>query len=333
VADKLEITRQGLDDLYNGQRLSICEIAERLGVSQSTVRHRMIMFDLPRRTDRLPLDENEIERLYLDEQLSMREIGQKMGVSYETIRSRLNERGVAIRDNNEAIRRYPRHDFAGSLMEKAYLIGFRLGDLTVRMRNQGTDAAAIQVECTATHVEQINLALELFSPYGHVHVSSLRKSGVRDVSCHLNLSFDFLLPKQDAIPEWILGCAQQGDMELFLAFLAGYTDARGRFSTPPLRYNARFTLSSCDENILKQIRALLNDRLDVKCLPACLQFPKGYRNERGGKLGKDPWRLSVYRKSSLNRLCELLDPYLKHAERRADMHAVWANVIARGVEC
>lgn len=51
----------------------------------------------------------------------------------------------------------------------------------------------------------------------------------------------------------------------------------------------------------------------------------------GIKSSKDYWELVVNRKVSLNQLCELLEPYLKHVKRRADMYAVWANVIERGL--
>lgn len=84
-------------------------------------------------------------------------------------------------------------------------------------------------------------------------------------------------------------------------------------------------------NILRQSQAVLNDQLGVKCPPVRLGAPKGYCDKHGVRMNSDAWRLNVYRKSSLDRLCLLLEPYLKHAQRRADMYAVWANVKARGV--
>jgi len=64
----MKITREELDSLYNGQRLSVREIAARLNVPQSTVFGWMERLDLPRRSisdaRRLPLDNDEIVHLY-----------------------------------------------------------------------------------------------------------------------------------------------------------------------------------------------------------------------------------------------------------------------------
>jgi hypothetical protein len=281
----------------------------------------------------LPLDGEEIERLYFVEQLSMDEIGQRLGADTTTIYRRLEERGVARRGDSESHVYYPRRDFSGDPLEKAYLIGFRLGDLHVMMNNDGPGCASIVISTSSTRVEQLSLFHELFSPYGHVNVTSPRKDGACAISCHLNLAFDFLLHKQDDVPEWILCSAQDcRDMRPFIAFLAGYTDAEGSFCVP-IHGRAQFQLESYDVSILRQIHAVLNDWLSVTCPPLHLAHPKGYCAPNGSsKCNSDSWRLNVYRKSSLNRLCELLEPHLKHAKRRADMYAVWANVIARGVE-
>jgi DNA-binding Lrp family transcriptional regulator len=227
----MQITREELNELYNNQRVSMVKIAKRLGVSINTVRRQMDQFDLPRRSlseaMRMQLDENEIERLYVVERLNTNEIGNRFGTSGDNIRRRLEARGVARRSKAEASTRYPRYDFSGDPLEKAYLVGFRLGDLHIRP--MGQNDASMQVSTGTTRIEQVNLFHELFSPYAHVHVGPPGKNGKRVVACQLNLSFDFLVPKVDAVPDWILGSVQNGDTQQFLVFLSGYIDAEGSF--------------------------------------------------------------------------------------------------------
>jgi hypothetical protein len=68
----------------------------------------------------------------------------------------------------------------------------------------------------------------------------------------LNVTFDFLLPKQDAVPGWIL----ESD-EPFFAFLAGYIDAEGYFRTylPTNQYSlaGRLEIRSYDSVLLGQL--------------------------------------------------------------------------------
>ena len=56
-------------------------------------------------------------------------------------------------------------------------------------------------------------------PYGHVNTRN-GTIGETQVECHLDMSFDFLLPKEDQVPGWVAS-----DDEYFWAFLAGYMDA------------------------------------------------------------------------------------------------------------
>ncbi len=272
----------------------------------------------------------ELDELYNNQKLSTHKIAERLGVSNGTIRLRMEQFGVPRRNKSQAVMRYPRHDFSGDPLQKAYLLGFRLGDLYVVMTNSGMDCATIKVNCGSTCVEQADLFHELFSPYGHVQLSSPGKNGNRNMTCLLNQSFDFLLPKRDALPDWILDAARNGEQGPFLGFLGGYTDAEGGFYVLQ-RNHGRFSLRSYEANLLHQIHTVLDRSFEVVCPPPHLEAERGSCNSGGTRYRNDYWCLSVYRRSSLNRLCQLLEPYLKHAKRRADMYAVWANVVARGV--
>ncbi len=343
IRSKSEALRLTLDDdeivrLYTIERLSLAEVAQQFGVSIPTICSRLEARGIARRSiseaQRLKLDDNEIERLYIIERLPMAEIARQFGVKAQTILRRLEARGVSRRNKAEANQIYPRQDFSGDPLEKAYLQGFRLGDLSVKMSTGGMGSATIVISCSSTRIAQINLINDLFSPYGHVHLTPSRESEYA-ITSYLNPSFDFLLPKQDSIPEWILVAAQEGDVQPFTAFFAGYTDAEGCFCVPVDNY-ARFVLGSYDVGVLRQAQVILNEQLGVKCPPIRLAKVKGTLfiapNNKQYFNNEDYWQLWVNRKASLNRLCASLSPYLKHAEKRQAMYAVWANVIARGVD-
>jgi transposase-like protein len=294
----MRLTREELDDLYNKQQLSTCKIARRLGVSDSAVCKWMDKLGLPRRSyaERcLQLDGNEIERLYTIERLNADEIARQIGVSEETIYRRLEARGIARRKSPASTLIYPRRDFSGDTQERAYLIGFRLGDLHVTPK--GKSGNSIRISVGSTHVEQIGLFYALFSPYGHVQISPLYADGKCIAHCDLNMTFGFLLPKVDAIPDWILRSAWNDDEQPFLAFLAGYTDAEGSFGVAD-KCHARFRLASYDAKILQQARAILNDRLNIACQPVRVSAPRG-TDKRGVTHHGDIWCLGIYRKSSL----------------------------------
>lgn len=331
-----QVSSEELSRLYHEQGLTTKEIGQRFGVSEDVVQYRMKQLGIPRRhkseaakgprpnARSLRLSCEELKRLYLIEGLDTPEIGRQYGVDGATVCTHLEECGIARRDKSAAAIRYPRQNFSGDPLEKAYLLGFRQGDLWVKPTSDGPFSASITVTCTTTHEVQIRLFQELFTPYGHVAVTpAVRGNFV--VGCHLNRSFDFLLPKQDSIPGWIVE-----DRARFIEFLAGYTDAEGCFCMPADRM-AIFRLQSYDVNILHQIHARLI-QFGVECPVPRLAIHKGYRNSGGYSLRQDCWSLTVKRKLALSRLCALLEPSLKHSTRRQDLSAVRRNVIERGIK-
>ena len=87
---------------------------------------------------------------------------------------------------------------SGDLAERAYLVGFRLGDLNVELHGH-----TITVKCTSTRGEQVSLFRQLFEPYGHVYTDEAtlthRRRQSIGMSVALNRSFDFLLPSSDSV--------------------------------------------------------------------------------------------------------------------------------------
>src|SRR5258708_7725330 len=138
--------------------------------------------------------------------------------------------------------RYKKYNFSEDLIEKAYILGFRLGDLNVYQTSSAS--SLIVVRCNTTHKVQVSLMRKLFSKYGRVKLS--RGSYSTNVNCFLNKTFEFLLPKYQEVPYWV----GQNDF-VAAAFIAGYTDAEGNFILNQKK--ARFKIDSYDLGILSWI--------------------------------------------------------------------------------
>jgi hypothetical protein len=269
----------------------------------------------------IPYDDAEVCRLYVVEGLSTKAIGVLLGHSESVVRRRLIAAGIERRPSGQA--RFARRDFGGDPLERAYLLGFRLGDLNVELRQ-----TSVVVKCTSTRAEQVALFTRLFEPYGHVYTDEatiarrLRQSVGMQV--FLNRTFEFLLPKEDRVPEWVLA-----EDEAFFAYFAGYLDAEGYVKTClPRGYlteQVRVEIRSYERNVLTQLGEALNDR-GVACPPARLRVPAGYTNKYGVRSNGELWGLGISRKQSLDDLFTRIDPYVRHARRRKDMLRAWAVV-------
>ena len=193
--------------------------------------------------------------------------------------------------------------------EKAYLIGFRLGDLNVRM--DLPTSKTIQVRCGTTIPAQVDLIRGLFEPFGHVNT---RKGtiGETQVECHVDMSFDFLLPKEDRVPDWA-----KDDDTCFWAFLAGYMDAEGYIGLKKTRSgrSAIVEIASCDIGILSDLLAGLRDR-GIVCPNLYLKTRAGTVDRRGTRTNRDFYILRVIRKASLDQLFQHVSPFLKHGDKQ-----------------
>jgi hypothetical protein len=227
----------------------------------------------------------------------------------------LRAAGIGRRDDG-GVQRYARADFSGDSCEKAYLLGFRIGDLHV-----APQAHSVVIKCTSTRPEQIELFKLLFERYGHVYTDEAtmarRRRQTIGMSVWLNRTFDFLLPKEDRVPDWVL----KHD-DTFFAFLAGYMDAEGYINTYlPRGYRTpqvRIEVRSYDYVLLNRLASGLNAR-GIICPPARLRVKAGYVNKYGVRSNRPLWGLGVCRHASLRALFERIEPYLRHPRRRRDM--------------
>ncbi len=265
---------------------------------------------------RKSMDRNILERLYIHEKQSPKQIAEFMRCSRQTIINRLREYGLPVRTKGEgtALAKviYPRADFNGTEVEKAYLLGLRIGDLTVDLVNPG--GQTIRISCASTRSEQISLIEKLFQPYGRVLLNGPYLNNRVFIQCLVNLSFVFLLEKPNYIPEWITTKSEN-----FWSFLGGYSDAEAHVGTSNKKSSYR--LGTADEKILMEIHWQIS-LLGIECPKPYIWLKKGSENKLGIKNNKDIWRLGIYRKESLRSFLITLLPNLRHKKRIADVKKV-----------
>ena len=294
----VNIPKDKIESLYNNNGLSVAKIAKYFNCGKTTVLSKMHALGITSRKKIILLSKEALEELYHKQKLEQKQIANLLGCDQATISNKMKEAKIKARDKSEISTKYPKYDFSNDLTEKAYLIGFRLGDLHVRKHRN-----LLSVACTTTRPEQMELIKGLFEKYTHVSIRT-NKQGIIKINCLLNNSFLFLLEKQDNIPIWIL----END-DLFFAFLAGYTDAEGCigiYQNKKKQISIMFILRTYDKNILQQIQGKLIE-LSIICPKAYLCTLKGAQNNN-----KDFWKLGVYRKPSLIKLFNLFGPYCKH---------------------
>lgn len=324
----IRILKYQLKNLYLKQRLSIGEIAKKLHYCRETIRREVERYGIPLRTKsaafrlgwrKKRIKKSILAKLYYKDHLTQEQIAKKLGKNRATILRLMQEYRLKTRKKSEFMTRYPKFNFSGNSEEKAYLIGFRTGDLDVKLSPAKN---LITIGCTSTKAEQFKLFRDLFKKYGHIWVSKQRRDRNRVFVVSLNHTFDFLLPKRDNILKWI-----RENKDYFLSFLAGYTDAEGCIYIAKNNV-AGFKLSSYDKNILKQIHNQLL-KIGIECKPPRISIKKGYKKLDGCVYRDDEWCFHINKKSSLLPLLQPLKTRLKHQKRLKDLKKAEQNIIKR----
>lgn len=266
---------------------------------------------------KIEIDKEKLSVLYHQEMLSPYRIANVFNCSFSTITNRLKEYGIRLKTKSQAQMVYPKQDFDGNLAEKAYLIGFRLGDLNAYKTNP--NAETIIVRCNTTSQNQIKLIKDLFGKYGHVTVCN-SKDNKRNINCFLNNSFDFLLEKKDTVAYWI-----KKSNNASIAFAAGYIDAEGSFLID--QEKGRFKVDSYDKNIIFWLCDWLKaNRIEAKIL---IVGRKGEKRQDGSRFNFDLWRINVNEARSLYKFIKMIIPNLRHKKRLKDAEKVLKNINKR----
>lgn len=307
----LKPDKQALYNLYINKQLSPYSIAPILKCNPRTVRNWLLTYGFPiRKKNLIKISEKRLSDLYFGKRLSLKEMGHLLGYTPSGIFGVFRRYGVKLRNGSQSSKyHFLRFDFNGDNSQKAYMIGFRLGDLHVRRSGK-----IIKVGGGTTKLDQINLFKNLFSHYGVVYIGNQDKKGAWHPEVSLNQSFNFLLPKYERIPLSI-----RRSKTYFLNFLAGYTDAEGNIGCYP---RGRLKITSYDYGILKDTGL---------CLKKFFGISPVYFLEKTDRVthNKDALSLTLNSRGDLYKILTLLKPLLKHKKRKKNLLYALKNVKRR----
>ncbi|TAN20023.1 MAG: hypothetical protein EPN30_11145 [Actinomycetota bacterium] len=98
------LSEETLRSLYIDHWMSSIEIGRTLGISDRTVRSRLALWGIERRTrgsfdrhDRTDVTPEELDRLYVDKELAASEVGEELGVSGRVVLQAGHSHGVPVR--------------------------------------------------------------------------------------------------------------------------------------------------------------------------------------------------------------------------------------------
>jgi len=315
-----------LKDLYLNKRLSLLEIGRRLGYASRTIDIRAKECKIKLRNPGRPgpkINNEKLESLYIRKRLSSRKIAKIYNCAYSTIDTKIKKLGLPTRTLASAHITTKRANFLGDLKEKAYLLGFRIGDLRVRKMYKNSET--ILVDCGSTKPEQIKLIERLFKKYGRVWISKPGSSGKTQIECGVNNSFSFLLRRYKKFPKSLLK-----NKEVFLYLLAGFIDAEGSFFVYHNNKICAFSLGNYNLEILRQIKQWLDKSKFKNRL--FKSYLKGYRDTQGYVRNSDYWILSITKKLDLYRFTNMIRSFLKHKGKIRDATRVIRNIDERNVK-
>jgi len=273
---------------------------------------------------KITIPKNDLIRLYYKQKKSKYEIGRIYNCSFKTVLNRMREFGMKPLSRSIMQSKYKKKDFSGKKEEKAYMIGFRLGDLNVYQTVSHSEV--IVVRCHTTRKEQLDMIDKLFKQYGKVTIGGKNKMNSKYINCFLNKSFSFLLPNDDKIENWITKDSGSSN-----CFAAGYIDAEGNIGVYDGR--ARLKVDSYDKNIILWMYKWFQKN-NIFC-PEPTKIGKAgqiYDNRNKYKYNKDLWRVRVSHMESLNKLFKILKPILKHKKRLSDLNKCIKNINKRNAK-
>ncbi|MDO8460011.1 MAG: LAGLIDADG family homing endonuclease [Nanoarchaeota archaeon] len=310
------ISKEELRQLYEKDKLTTFQISEKIGCCQTTIWKKLKEYDIKPRlpgVKRVEISKEKLEELYLGRKLSTWKMEKMLNIPRGTIHRKMKEFGISTRDLSESHIIHPKKDFSGNLLEKAYLIGFRIGDLGVRKIYP--NSRTICVASGSTIKEQIELINSLFNTYAKVWISKPKNNKI-NIQVSLNESFNFLISKE--YPQWI-----ENDRNTFFSFLAGFTDAEGNIS---INQNMDYYgLGNYNKKILFNIYKNLNT-FGIKCRKPTQDNRKGKTNSQGYKYNSNYWALRIQNKSNLLQLLLELKPHIKHKQKVKALNNAISNI-------
>jgi len=304
------ITKEFLSYLYWEQWLSTRQIAEIVGKSQTTVRKMILRMGIQLRSNRdrlhVKITPEVLGTLYWGKKMTISQIANALGVSAWTVHQRMIKFNIPRQKVGEACLKQQKLPFSGAPTEMSYLLGLRAGDLAAKWKGK-----RVRVEVCTSHRAMIELFKNLFGRYANVGMCPEYKKYAQTfawrVFVDLDASFSFLIKKPEFIDSRILS-----SKDLFLAFLAGYTDAEGSIIVSPNCGRIVFYFRICSEDfgLLRDIHKKL---CEMGYRPRLAIDKKKGTDSGFSKLKTDYWRLELCRKEEVIWLMQRLP--VKHSEK------------------
>lgn len=305
--------------MYCDQGLSLGEIARSIGTSKSHVHYYMAKFGIERRpwTGLAPKrDPGLIVNLYRDQSKTLEEISTLLGISKSTARKH-TARQIQLRPRS--IPRYPRNPFSGDEIERAYLLGYRAGDV-----NAFQDSAlTVTARVSTTHRSMLEMFQSSFSNYGRCMMVPRRVflTGYDwQIFAYLDNSFRFLIPRPLGPPS---------ESALLYVFTAGFSDSDGCWSVwERLRRTAfSFDITSKNYSLLVVLALALkkegyHPHVYLSRKKGTVKVVKGREGTRLITLTEDTWTVVIRRRIEVKRLARDVLPYSRHPEKIAKMKLI-----------
>ncbi|MBI2515223.1 LAGLIDADG family homing endonuclease [Candidatus Wolfebacteria bacterium] len=260
---------------------------------------------------------NQLRDLYLRKEFTAAQIANVLQCTDVTVLNKLHYYGIKVNRPGRRNFKYKKFPFDGNLLEKSYMMGFRMGDLNV-YRPKNKLSRIFVVRCHTTSKDQLGVFQKIFFRYGHSTVS-VSPDNSYHVNCYLDHSFIFLLDKSK-IPQWIGEAPNLG-----WSFMAGYCDAEGSFGIDQGR--GRFKIDSYDYFILRWIKKFL-DKNQIKSKFRCI-YKQGSLRKDGTLWNNNLWRLNINTALSLETFVRSILPFSLHKKRVKDANKVLRNIKVR----
>lgn len=308
-----------LRSMYWDRNLSIGEIARITSTSKGHVHYYMIKFGIDRRpwTGLTPkVDPKLLLSTYRDQGKTLAEVSDIFRLSKSTVRDQI-AKFEPLRPRS--VPKYGRTPFSGSEVERAYLLGYRAGDL-----NAFQDSAlTVTARVSTTHAAMLEMFEKTFATYGHcaaVPREVFLTGHDWQVHGYLDNSFRFLLPKPISPPTQI---------EFLYPFIAGLSDSDGCwFACAKGRWTAvGFNITSGNHELLAKLASVLekagyNPHVYLSRKKGTTKLVKGRSETKTITLKHDTWVLAISRIEAVKRLASNVLPYSRHREKKAKMELI-----------
>jgi hypothetical protein len=212
--------------------------------------------------------------------------------------------------------KYWRGPFSGGETERAYLLGYRAGDLNAFQPSANTVVARV----STTHQAMLEMFERTFAPYGHCEAvpRQVFLTGYDwQIRAILGNSFSFLVTKPAHPPN---------ETNHFYAFVAGFSDSDCNWSVNNGngKTHYKFALTSADYKLLGELKVSFEKKgyhplLAITREKDTVKVMKGLRETRQITLKKDTWALKMNRKEEVKALARVILPFSRHSEKMRRM--------------